>query len=72
MTDAFFDFRADPNDEEYREDVNDVVSYVQETVSEQLQLLPTSSLSPSHLTLSFPSILLSPLPVSHFYLLGGH
>ena len=33
MTEAFFDFRADPNEDGYREDVNDVVAYVQETVS---------------------------------------
>ena len=33
MTEAFFDFRADPSDEEYREDVNDIVAYFQETVS---------------------------------------
>jgi hypothetical protein len=31
MTEAFLDFRADPSDEEYKEDVNDVVAYVQET-----------------------------------------
>ena len=33
MTEAFFDYRAGPSSEGYQEDVNDVVAYVQETVS---------------------------------------